>query len=373
VRCEIPHDHRSTDAGDGSVIDGPPVVFGHGDDGQVWVFATEPEIDGWLMVRTDLDRPTLLQAEPFTAEEDSASRDVLPGWPVLMTGDTTATLQLYVPGSPMPWTIVADRGQPPQLLPPGVSFSGQPLAPGPGGDILPRDLTEVLSWRLAAELARRHPHELWIAHTVPITGVTYDCLTLWRPGDRGEIGPPIFQLNRGGSIHVKHRFDGTSFEDGWPMWSWDEYLHADPYRFVRELEDAAGLPPVGQVPTTTPRTLVWRLIAALVSSASRSVHRIEAVPGYADVAGYEGPNDGAFLPFQGARAALATSEPDDPLGTAHRRFWFVEVDGEPRVALSTSGTAWLLGDVELDLMEEYDQADRRLGPVIALLIGDVID
>lgn len=80
-----------------------------------------------------------------------------------------------------------------------------------------------------------------------------------------------------------------------------------------------------------------------------------------------------FAAFPDAQRAAEKELVDDPMGTPHCRFWFVCVDAAPRVVLSTEGRAWALANVEYDLMPEYDAADRRLGPVAAQLLQDLID
>jgi hypothetical protein len=349
-----------------------PLTFVHDDDAVLWAVAKTADTDGWLVVRTDTDRPEVEVLETYNCLAAHWHLSGHKGWVLAAGLSEYRTWHVYLPGQPAPWTVELKGAYRDLIAPAYPDDDDDPAAEGLRLQVAPRDLAESISWCLAAELARRHPEQLWIAHTVPITGTTYDCLTLWRPGDRGAVGPPIFQLNRGGSIHVHHRFDGTPISD-WPRWSWYDYLFADPYQFLLQLETAAGLPTIRKVPSTTPKTLVWRIIAQLVASSPRSVHMIDAVPGYADVSGFEGINNDMFDAFPGARRAAATAHPDDPLDCPHRRFWFICVDGTPRVALATTGHAWMLGSIELDLMDEYDQADRRLGPVIAQLLQDIID
>lgn len=346
-----------------------PVTFVSDDDALLWAVSTSPDTSGWLVIRTDGDRPEVEQLSTYVCTAAHWHLAGHQGWPVAGSLDDRATWQLFRPGEQEPWGIEVE-GVTRSVYPPGSKSSADPDL---NSTVPQRDVTEALSWRLAAELARRHPGDLWIAHTVPIVGTTYDCLTLVRPGDRGQIGPPIFDLNRGGSIHLRNSFAGQPFEPEWPRWSWQDYLDADPYRFLRQLEDRAGLPSLSGVPATTPATLVWRLIASLVGPALRSVHRIEAVPGFADTAWDASPNDELFQAFPRARQAVAVHHPADPLGTPHRRFWFICVDDDPRVVLSTEGRAWGLGDVEYDLMNAYDTYDRRLGPVAGQLLQDIID
>lgn len=334
--------------------DHAPVEFAHDDDAVLWA-VLEDTAAGALVVRVD-GAPRIQPLEPYLCTKGDWRRSGRPGWPIAASLGEAGSWQLYVSGDVHPWMVTVD---------------GATRRVSRPASTLPRDLIEVLSWRLAAELARRHCGRLWVAHTIPITGVIYDCLTLWRPGQNGEIGPPIFQLNRNGTIQVHHRFDDTPLDP--PRWEWHDYLTADPYQFVRTLEQIAGLPDVVSVPATTSTTLVWRLLAALLTHGIRSRRRLQAVSGFDDVADWPEPNNDLFDTFPEAQDQLRQPHPDDPLGTPHRRFWFVTVDEEPRLCLSTHGMAWLRDGTKTDLMAAYNRGDRRLGPVIARLVPPVLD
>lgn len=143
-----------------------------------------------------------------------------------------------------------------------------------------------ISWRLASELFRRHPKTTRLIRGHPAGGQS-DCLWfLPTAGDQGDI-----RLNRHGRIHVLERFDGRPL-DAWDPIEWDEYLRADPREFLHRLEVAAGLPEPHQVPVATTSTLTCRVLAAIASTAIKSVHPIEIQPGFIDTAGYGGgPNE----------------------------------------------------------------------------------
>jgi len=132
-----------------------------------------------------------------------------------------------------------------------------------------RSVLEAVSWRLASELVRRHPDTTSLMSGHP-GGGQYDCLMVFpTAGPSGDV-----QLNRNGRIHVLERFDGRP-PDAWEPTTWEEYMGADPREFLRRLEIAAGLPEPHEVPSATPATLIYRVLAAVASTAIKSVHPID--------------------------------------------------------------------------------------------------
>lgn len=115
-----------------------------------------------------------------------------------------------------------------------------------------RSLIEAASWTLACDLTRRH-HGLSIIRYHP-GGGQYDCL-----GVRSAAGLSI-DLNREGRIHIHSGHDGAAAD--WEPLEWADYLGSDPREFCARLERAAGLPRVNTIPSTTPRVLTYRLLAA---------------------------------------------------------------------------------------------------------------
>ncbi|TRW46363.1 hypothetical protein [Georgenia yuyongxinii] len=121
-----------------------------------------------------------------------------------------------------------------------------------------RSLVEAASWRLASELVRRHPHlrlsQGWV------DGLVDDWLVVHAPG--GDL-----VMNRHGRMHL-HTPDGGYLH-------WEHYLTAGaqfdgrdvgPVRFIERLEPRLGLPtPAGTPPSSTPRVLVFRVLAQLAA------------------------------------------------------------------------------------------------------------
>jgi hypothetical protein len=219
-----------------------------------------------------------------------------------------------------------------------------------------RSVLEAASWRLASELLRRHPETTRLIRAHPGGGQS-DCL--WMLPITAKSGD--IRLNREGTIQVLERFDGREACD-WRPTEWDDYLRADPREFLHRLEIAAGLPVPAHVPPTTPTTLTYRVLAAIASTAIKSVHPIEIQPGFIDTSGYGGgPND-ALASFSAIPAELLLPSDDDFYGEAGYRFWIVLRDDVPVLALEQrAGVAWTQHhDVSFSLMGLYEESRRHL-------------
>jgi hypothetical protein len=215
---------------------------------------------------------------------------------------------------------------------------------------------EAASWRLASELVRRHPKTLRLIRTHP-GGGQYDCLTLLAlDGSDGVV-----QLNRHGTIQVHARFDGRPQD--WEPTSWDTYLKADPREFLDALEVASGLPSPSSVPPSTPRTLTYRVLAAIAATGFKTVDPIKIVPGTIDSSNLDaGPNDEDFALFPMIPAALREQTPGTPLEDPGHRFWFVHRNGTPVLAFEQQqGLAWTRHhDVARDVPALYVESRRHL-------------
>jgi hypothetical protein len=230
-----------------------------------------------------------------------------------------------------------------------------------------KSVLEAASWRLASELVRRHPTTLRLIRAHPGGGMS-DCLWLL-PLD-GEVGD--VRLNREGTIQVLERFDGR--ESTWEPTTWDEYLRADPRDFLHRLEISAGLPTPSSVPASTPRSLTLRVLAAIASTAVKSVHPIEIQPGMIDTSGYGGGvNRAAFDVFTGIPDELLAARPDDFYGHAGYRFWFVSRDAVPILAFEQrEGLVWTSHhETPADLMGLYKESRRHLLTVVLKLLRRV--
>ena len=216
-----------------------------------------------------------------------------------------------------------------------------------------RSVVEAASWRLASELVRRHPTTVRLIRGHPGGGQS-DCLWLLPlGGDNGDV-----RLNREGTIQVLERFDGRP-ADEWQPTEWSEYLFAEPRGFLDRLERAAGLPTPSQVPTATPRTLTYRVLAAIAVTAFKSVHPIEIQEGFIDTSGYGGGRNENLEPFLIDPERLRAG-PDDLFDEARYRFWIIVRDEVPVLAIDQAdATAWTShGSTSIEVMTLF-KASRR--------------
>ncbi len=221
-----------------------------------------------------------------------------------------------------------------------------------------RRLVEALSWRLVAEMVRRYPKRLRVVELHP-GGGHGDCLSLVDTDPRSPI--ERIDLNRVGSGFVHPRED-----EDW-VWRgiWSELAAAeDPRDGVRTLSEAAGFPDLDRLPPSTPGVVSYRVIAALVGAEAFSREPLECRNGYVDTSGYGGGVwEQMFDAFPAARERLSVSEPDDILGIAAYRFWFIRRGDNPVLALEAErGKAWDRAGREFDLMDMY-RPHGRLWPV----------
>lgn len=216
-----------------------------------------------------------------------------------------------------------------------------------------RSVVDALSWRLASELLRRHPHDLWLNRGHPGGGL-YDCLMIGSGG-----GSPKLMLNREGTIQIHGRFDeGAS---NWRPATWEQYLRADPAAFLLDLEASAGLPARSPAASSRP-VLLYRVFAVLSALTSKHPDPYVFEQAYIDSSGYDdGPND-AIAAFPAAAAELAKARSVEPRTEPGFDYWMVFRRGEPQWAFErSSARVWThKSSKSADLMKLYDQAGRDI-------------
>ncbi len=214
---------------------------------------------------------------------------------------------------------------------------------------------EAASWRLASELVRRHPGRLRLIRAQ--WGSGHDVLWLL---PRLE-GPGDVRLNRTGSIRVLQPFEkAAASESSWHR-SWDDYLRADPRRFLADLEAASGLPAPPGVPGATSTTLTLRVLASIAATAVKSVDTIDIQPGFIDANDGGAPNS-VLEAFSAIPPKLLRARGDDFHGQPGYRFWVVVRGSTPLLAVDQhEATAWTTQrEHGLDLMRLYHDSGRRL-------------
>ena len=244
----------------------------------------------------------------------------------------------------------------------GGTGHGDKDTPDPGW--VDRSVLEAVSWRLASELVRRHPHTTRIVHTHP-GGGQYDCLTITTPDAQGGA----IELNRNGTIQIRTRFDGTT-HTRWDPVGWDDYLRADPRQFLDDLEHAGGLPVPAHVPAATPMTLTYRVLATIAAIAIKSVEPISIHSAHIDSSDGSGPNRDLDL-FTMIPYRLRQPHDGDLLGAPGYRFWIVLRNQTSVLAFEQhEGLAWTLHDEQpVEVMAAYRNAGRHVLGVAADLIA----
>jgi len=231
-----------------------------------------------------------------------------------------------------------------------------------------RMLLEVASWRVATEIARRHP-QVRLIETHP-GGGQYDCLHILLEPEKGTASHGI-ALNRPGSAHIQ--FGGYDSKDiSWTGF-WTDYLAADdPRDVVQRLCGLARLPQVSQLPRSTRPVLAYRFVAAFLASTVFGRARWECRSGYFDSSGEDcSLRDDWFAAYPKARTRLLDLRSDDFLREPGYRFWFLVESGEPKLCLETTSLAWDLHANEFDLKKLYG-VRRRVWPVVSFVAGDLL-
>lgn len=236
---------------------------------------------------------------------------------------------------------------------------------------VPRPVAEALSWRVAAELVRRHPDELCVIETHPMTG-QYDCLTIL-DRNRTHQGHPVVQMNRMPGGHVTPR---SWFSTNAERANWLDVLFAEHMRreIVIPLEHMEGLSVPTETPPTMPTSIGARVIAAALWTRL-ATSPLTAHNGVLDSSGMfgSGIRTGLFSAFAGLASEIAGHDPDELVGHPAYDYWFLTgtVDGaadQPIIGIDTRrGLAWSKRLQRADLMSLYDQCDRKINLLVAKL------
>jgi hypothetical protein len=229
---------------------------------------------------------------------------------------------------------------------------------------LSASVREILSWRLMAELVRRHPNAGTLIETHP-GGGQYDCLTLYREGKS------IASLNRGG--------------DFTPFFNLEEQISSDQIwlpclkdqgfaRVLNKMSKALGLEVPEQLPATTPEVLVYRVIAGLLASSLLDKEPLECRNGQMDSSGSEDQvhREAWFEAFATALDGRRQLDRSASLfGNPNYHFWFILRRDAPVLGFSTDGNAHTKEGLMIDLMKIYKRR-RKLEDVIGALISQCV-
>lgn len=236
---------------------------------------------------------------------------------------------------------------------------------------MPYAAADALTWRIASELVRRHPEDLWVVRTFTLDGF-YDCLSIRRLPDP-LTSPASIAINRRGT-HVKVGWLGksTSGRDDDVSLSWgNAYAGLDPRPWLRQLEASAGLDaPKSGLPPSTPSSLAIRWIAAFLALQAGSRPRWTAWNDWSEVDSGVQPADFDKVPAAGEWLRRNGG------GKAAARVVFVGNDlgpeREPRFALSTEGDLWRVGAAPIKLTGVYESTGRQLVRTVLETAGNYL-
>ena len=233
---------------------------------------------------------------------------------------------------------------------------------------LPYTVKRALAWWIAAEMIRRHPHDIRVIETHP-GGGQYDCVSLYRRDAENTL---VAHMNLEGHITHQSWFDNecsnadNSVADR--RFNWLEVLAAEDRRryVIESLEGVCGFMSPNETPQTARKSIGPRVIARFAEAAAfttRTWHIRNAV--YDSSGEWSGVQDWV----RDIKGPGFGSVESDMLGDPHYRYWFV-LDHEYRAAAVVDvdlGLAWRRdrSDVAYQLMDLYAAYDSRIDRVMA--------
>jgi hypothetical protein len=274
-----------------------------------------------------------------------------------------------------PFGLTKPETEPPPLIHDAIVKIEEPATTDPCENHVHVDMpfaaADPLTWRLAVELVRRHPEDLWIVRTFLFDG-SYDCLSI-RLLPNPLLSSGTIAINRNGS-HVRVGWLGKVDEapEDEPLLSWGSaYAEPDPRRWIRELEEISGLPTPGKVlPPSTPSSLALRWIAGFLSLHTGSRPRWTAWNDWSEVDFGQRPAD--FDVFSGAAQWLRTQGG----GPATARVLFIgtydDASRKPVFALSSDGHLWRADAPVIDLPQVYTAVGRSLTQLILATAANAV-
>jgi hypothetical protein len=220
-----------------------------------------------------------------------------------------------------------------------------------------RRFREAASWRVATEIARRHPHLITIMETFPCSG-QYDCLSLIFKNQTN-----ICDMNRLGRLHVHERCDGQPPPESYDIWP-DMVTTNNPKQVVDHVTKMLGLSIPSRLPASTPRIIVYRYIATFLTRAVSGTARWVCRNGFCDSASMcAGIRDTYFREFPDANTRRRETAAEDISGISASRFWFLCRNDDPILCLETTGNLWTASGRWFDLGALYSQ-DRRISALL---------
>ena len=233
-------------------------------------------------------------------------------------------------------------------------------------------LVELYSWRITAALVKRHPNDITVFIGHPGGGQS-DVLWLINRKKK-KLGFGEIMLNRAGTIQIPNRFDQAPGRLDEPI-SWESYIAGDHRSFLRNIENAAGLPSVRRSPRSTSRVLAYMAMHHLLAknfvvSVTKSGPKYTLRNGYFDTSG-EGGGVNPDLRDMGFHEELFRPLESDLFDEPSYRFWILyfydsEKGSVAEAAFEESTGTLLILNAEpktINLMKIYDFCGCAFGGV----------
>lgn len=220
------------------------------------------------------------------------------------------------------------------------------------------------SWWVASELARRHP-ELIIYEMHP-GGGQYDVLCVTTPDQLSMSAPhakPRVMLNRAGTvqIHIGPKSDIVA--------TWEEALAAPhPHSLVKEIESRTGWGSPSQSPSSTPRSLTYRLMASALQVLVNDRHPWDIRCDSIDSSDSLATDNGFIDTFPGAESLARDVESLGIYGEPHSLFWALVRGKEPVALFSLKGDVLTRSGAQMDVQQQYRDRGRSIRKVTADLL-----
>lgn len=217
-------------------------------------------------------------------------------------------------------------------------------------------LRQALSWKLVAELHRRHPEDFTVIETHPGGGL-YDCLTLMNGEDE------VANLNRLGSFRSKDQI--IEWADLWPAGLAEGGI-AD---LLERMSRACGLTVPSKLPPTSPETLTYRIMAGVAAAFAfeKDVWEWRNGQEVNSVCGDQTSRDPWFEAVPGAKEAALADSMHQLFGNSKFGFWFLLKNGRPTLCISKTAVCWSGLGGNFDLAEVYNR-ERCIYTVLGVLL-----
>ncbi len=239
----------------------------------------------------------------------------------------------------------------------------------------------AVTWRIVAELIRRHhAHRLRVYETHP-GGGQCDCLSIY-VGEAGFDSRHLCDFNQQSQhLHIfntystpRRRLDDLRWPDG------NDYVsphlgNEEAKVVVDDIEALVGLPLLAgkSLPSTTPPTLIFRLIAGVLERHMLSRETLDVRCGWHDSSGMEGSyirDELQLLP--GVASELPTGSTDWQIqARVASRFWLISValpekERAPKAVLDLQGRVHFVSNPAepWSVWGEYQINQRRLLPIL---------